>query len=272
MKDQPDDRALSTRLDLAVSAARAAGDLTLSFFQRDAVRVERKSDNSPVTQADRQAEQLLRKMILDSFPADAILGEEFGEVAGTSGFTWILDPIDGTKSFISGVPLYSVLIGVIYECVSLAGVILVPGLREYVYASKGQGAWWVRNDGPPQSARVSQCESLEQGLFLTSQVDSFEQRGAAAVYRQLEQAASITRTWGDGYGYLLVATGRAAAMVDPIMNAWDAAPLQPVLTEAGGTYTDWSGRETIYGGEGIGSNGRVLPEILAVTRPFARAT
>jgi len=270
MMDQPDDRNLAARLELAVSAARAAGDLTLEFFQRDVVCVELKPDNSPVTQADRQAEQLLRRMILAAFPRDAILGEEFGEVAGSSGFTWILDPIDGTKSFISGVPLYSVLVGVIHDRVSRVGVIHVPGLRECVYAAQGQGAWWVRDDRPPQPARVSDCDSLANGLFLTSQVDSFEQRGAADVYRQLEREAFITRTWGDGYGYLLVATGRAVAMVDPLMNAWDAAPLQPVLAEAGGTYTDWSGRETIFGGEGIGSNGRVHGQVLAITRAFVR--
>jgi histidinol phosphatase-like enzyme (inositol monophosphatase family) len=268
---QRSEEALAVRLDLAVSAAHAAGDVTLQFFQRDEVQVERKSDNSPVTQADRQAEQLLRRRILESFPQDAIIGEEFGEVEGSSGYTWILDPIDGTKSFISGVPLYSVLIGIVSGGESLAGVILVPALQECVYAARGKGAWWVQRGGEPRPARVSAATSLSEGLFVTSQVDSFEKRGAAVAYHQLERAASITRSWGDGYGYLLVATGRALAMVDPIMNLWDAASLQPILREAGGSFTDWAGRDTVYGGEGIGTNGRVLAEVLAITRPFVRS-
>lgn len=267
---QRSEDAVAARLELAVSAARAAGEITLQFFQRDEVQVERKSDNSPVTQADRQAEQLLRRLIGESYPQDAIVGEEYGEVEGSSGYTWILDPIDGTKSFISGVPLYSVLIGIVSGGESLAGVILLPALQECVYAARGQGAWWVRQGDAPRPAKVSTASSLGEGLFVTSQVDSFEKRGAAAAYHQLERAASITRSWGDGYGYLLVATGRALAMVDPIMNLWDAASLQPILKEAGGAFTDWSGRDTIYGGEGIGTNGRVLAEVLSITRPFAR--
>ncbi len=261
---------LAARLDLAVSAARAAGQWTLGFFQREDLAVERKSDNSPVTAADRQAEQLLRRRIHEAFPDDGILGEEFGEETGTSGFRWILDPIDGTKSFICGVPMYGTLIGVERSGASEIGVIYVPGLDECIYAATGGGAWYTRGSAAPQAARVSRRDRLSDAVFLTSQVDSYYPRGAQQAYVELERAAYITRTWGDCYGYLLVATGRADVMVDPIMNVWDAAALQPVLEEAGGVYTDWSGRPTIHGGEGIGCNRLLLDQVLAITRRFVR--
>lgn len=258
----------SDRLQLAIEIAREAGRLTLEFFQRDIVRVERKSDNSPVTQADRQAEQLLRQRIAAAFPRDAIVGEEYGEQRGDSGYQWILDPIDGTKSFISGVPLYTVLIGVLRDGRSEMGVICAPGLDECVYAEKGAGCWSTKGNSSPQRAQVSQISQLADSRFVTSQVDSFQRRGAAEAYQRLERAAYVTRTWGDGYGYLLVATGRVEVMVDPVMNLWDAAAIQPVLEEAGGTFTDWQGHATVAAGEGIGTNGRVLDEVLAITRDF----
>lgn len=264
------DQQIRERLEFAVSMARKAGQRTLEFFQSDRFEVQRKADDSPVTQADLQAEQLLRELIREAFPQDGIVGEEFGEQPGKSGFRWILDPIDGTKSFITGVPLYSVLIGVLCGDQSVAGVILIPALDECVYASKGQGAWWTQGGGPPKPARVSLCDKLADGVFLTSQVDSFAGREAAEVFRRLEATASITRTWGDGYGYLLVATGRAEAMVDPVMNLWDAAPLSVVMEEAGGTFTDWQGEPTIHHGEGIATNGHILAEVLLITSPFSR--
>ena len=261
---------VSARLKFALEIARAAGGLTLEFFQQSSVQVERKGDDSPVTQADRQAELLMRERIAVAFPDDGIIGEEHGEVAGTSGYQWILDPIDGTKSFIAGVPLYSVLVGVVRKGASLIGVIHVPGLDVCVYAAKGQGAWWTKGDAEPQPAKVSNRKHLGDGVFVTSQVDTFGERDATEAYQRLERAAYITRTWGDGYGYLLIATGRAEAMVDPIMNIWDAAAIQPVMEEAGGTFTDWQGKPCIDGGEGIGTNGHVLNEVLEITQDYPR--
>jgi histidinol phosphatase-like enzyme (inositol monophosphatase family) len=261
---------ISERLESAISIARQAGQRTLDFFQTDRFEVHRKADNSPVTQADLQAEQLMRDLIGSAFPQDAIMGEELDEQLGESGFRWILDPIDGTKSFITGVPLYSVLIGVLYEDQAVVGVIRIPGLDESVYASQGQGAWWTQGTHSPRPARVSTCDNLAAGTFLTTQIDSFEGRDASAAYQQLAAGASIARTWGDGYGYLLVATGRAEVMVDPIMNLWDAAPLRIVMEEAGGTFTDWQGHPTIHHGEGVATNGRVLAEVLSITSQFSR--
>jgi histidinol phosphatase-like enzyme (inositol monophosphatase family) len=261
---------VARRLELALSAGKDAGRLTLRYFQQDNFEVERKSDASPVTIADRSAEQLLRDRIAAAFTSDAILGEEFGASAGTSGFTWILDPIDGTKSFISGVPLYGTMVGIEHDGVSLAGLVYIPGLSEGVYASAGQGAWHFRGDNTPTRCSVSPKKSLADGLFLTSQVDSFAKRNAAAAYEALEKTAYITRTWGDCYGYLLVATGRAELMVDPIMNIWDAAAVQPIIEEAGGQFTDWQGAPTIHSGEAIATNSLIHAEILAITRQFPR--
>lgn len=260
------EHAIQARLQLALALARAAGNLTLDFFQQEQLWVERKSDNSPVTLADRGAEQLLREGIQRAFPGDAIMGEEYGEQPGTSGFRWILDPIDGTKSFICGVPLYGTLLGLEYEADTVAGVIRIPALDECVYAARGTGAWYVKADKPPRPARVSTRSRLADGLLVTSQLDSFWGRGAADTYYALEKRAYIARTWGDCYGYLLVATGRAEVMIDPLVNLWDAAALRPIIEEAGGAFTDWQGRPTIYGGEALGCNRTILDEVLAITR------
>ena len=262
---------LTSRLELAITAGRAAGLLTLTWFQTE-IDVERKADKSPVTIADKSAEQLLRQRIADAFPFDAILGEEFGETRGTSGFRWILDPIDGTKSFISGVPLYGTLVGVEHSGQALVGLIYIPALDEGVYAERGGGAWHFRGSETPRRVHVSGKRSLAEGLFVTSQVDNFAERGAEEAYRQLTEAASIARTWGDCYGYLLVATGRAEVMVDPVMNVWDAAAVQPIIEEAGGSFTDWHGNPTFRAGEGIATNSAVLQEVLAITRRAPRVT
>lgn len=266
----PQEAEILTRLELARFAARDAGQSTLEFFQQADLQVDRKSDNSPVTEADRRAEQLLRGRIADAFPDDAILGEEFGEQAGDSDFRWILDPIDGTKSFISGVPLYGTLVGIEHEGKSVVGVIDIPALGECVYAATGHGAWYVKADAEPRPACVSTRRALADGLFVTSQVDSFAERGALEAYYEFERTAYITRTWGDAYGYLLVATGRADLMVDPIVNDWDTAALGPVVEEAGGAFVDWQGRPTTHGGEAIGCNRHVLDEVLAITRRYPK--
>ena len=255
---------LSPRLELALAAAREAAQLTLGYFRNDTLAIELKHDDSPVTVADRQAEQLLRQRIAEQFPADGILGEEFGELPGTSGYRWILDPIDGTKSFIRGVPLYGTLVGVEHRQQSVIGVSVFPAIDECIYAATGQGAWYLRGDSPPQRARVSKRAQLAEALVCSSDIRFPVARQEAAA--RLQQAALVSRTWGDCYGYLLVATGRAEVMFDAIMNVWDAAAIQPIVVEAGGTFTDWQGRPTIYSGEGIATNGLVLDEVIAITQ------
>lgn len=263
------DRDLESRLELARRIGREAGQFVMSYLTQQ-VSVQRKSDDSPVTIADREAELLLRREIEAAFPDDSIVGEEHPPREGTSAYRWILDPIDGTKSFIAGVPLFGTLIGVQRDGQSVIGVIELPGLSCRISACEHKGAWSQHGDAALQPARVSDASALQEGIYLTSDVGNFADRGAAEVHRRLEETAWYSRTWGDCYGYFLVATGRAVAMVDPIMNVWDAAALLPILTEAGGCYTDWAGRASVDNGEGIGCNGRVLEEILAITRPYAR--
>jgi histidinol phosphatase-like enzyme (inositol monophosphatase family) len=202
------------------------------------------------------------RWITQEFSSDAILGEEFGEQAGTSGYRWILDPIDGTKSFVRGVPLYGTLIGLEFESQPQLGVIYIPGLEECVYAANGEGAWHQRGQSSPVPARVSRRSRLAESLFCTSEVTHWPRLGRQAALDKLHAACQLSRTWGDCYGYLLVATGRAELMVDPEMSVWDAAALQPILQEAGGTFTDWKGQPTIHSGEGIGTNGLILNEVL----------
>lgn len=261
-----DERALLDKLQAAVTWAKEAGQLTLQYFQQTNYEVERKGDSSPVTIADRSAELLIRDRIGKYFPTDGIIGEEFGVAEGTSGWRWILDPIDGTKSFISGVPLYGTMIGLERDGRSYAGVVYIPGLDEGVYAAHGQGCYHFRGNGEPQQVHVSKRATLSTGCFVTSQVDTFRKRNAWDAFEKLQAAAYITRTWGDCYGYLLVATGRAETMVDPMLSIWDAAAVQPIIEEAGGTFTDWQGNPTIQAGEAIATNGLVRDEVLAITR------
>lgn len=257
---------LDSRLQLALLAAREAGDITLRYFQQTGLAVERKSDASPVTIADRQAEEHLRKRISERFPDDGILGEELPDRPGTSGYRWILDPIDGTKSFIAGVPLYGTLIGLEHQGRSVLGIIRMPALDEQVYASIGQGAWHQVGSGQPKPARVSKTTRLADAMFCTSEVKSYFDIGRGQAFLDMQQAVWIARTWGDCYGYLLVATGRVDIMIDPQMAVWDAAALLPIIEEAGGTFTDWNGVPTIHGGEGVATNGLLSAEVLARLR------
>ena len=263
---------MTDRLTVARDAAAEAGKLTLEYFQTDRFDVERKGDDSPVTIADRNAETLLRERITAAFPDDAIVGEEHEDKPGTSGYQWILDPIDGTKSFISGVPLYGTLVGVLHKDEPVIGVIEIAGLDERVYAAKGEGAWYRRGDGEAVACQLAKVDSIADGVFVTTAYRGFLERGGGAeeVFDTLSRQAYIARTWGDCYGYLLVATGRAHLMIDPLMNIWDAAALLPVITEAGGVYTDWQGKPSVESGEGIATTHELLPHVLEITRRFLK--
>ncbi|MCI0492780.1 MAG: histidinol-phosphatase [Planctomycetes bacterium] len=261
---------MELRLSFAVEIAYLAGAVTLEYFRRRNLSVERKADHSPVTIADRAAEELLRSRIAERYPHDGIVGEEFGTETGTSDYQWVLDPIDGTKSFVHGIPLYTTLVAVLRAETPCLGVIHAPAMFETVFAAKDGGCWHATKKGAdPESARVSNVPRLNEGLLLTSEVGTFttgRERNAIEVYHRLERASQLTRTWGDGYGYLMVATGRAEVMIDPKINVWDGAALLPVIEEAGGRFTDWQGRPSVYSGDSIGSNGLVADEVLGVTR------
>lgn len=247
-----------------VEVALAAGQHTLEFFQQSSLHVDRKSDDSPVTVADRQAEQLTRDLIAHRYPDDTIAGEEFAETFGKSRYRWIVDPIDGTKSFICGVPLYSTLLALQFDDEPIGGAIIIPALGEAVVALAGGGSFHsvdLRNWLP---AKVSEQRNLSEAIFVTSEVKTFAARHAAETYASLQSATWLTRTWGDGYGYLMIATGRADLMVDPKCNPWDIAAMVPILNESGGRFSDWSGTESITSGEGLGTNGHLHEQVLAL--------
>lgn len=266
---------MKERCDFAVSLAKKMGALTLQYFGHN-VNVERKQDGTPVTIADRSAEELGRKLISDAFPDDSILGEELEDKNGSSGWQWILDPIDGTKSFIHGVPLYSNLIGVQKQTAAgvaepMIGVIWIPALGCGVWAGKGTGAWEFFNDESRTCrARVSNVDKLEDALFLTTDCYDFDLVGREGAYDELEEKCRLTRTWGDAYGYYLVATGRAEIMIDPFFEIWDAAPMLTILREAGGAFCNWNGEETIEGREGVGTNGALKEEVAGILRRFPK--
>lgn len=257
---------LTARYQWAQQIAVEAGRLTLPFFRATHLHVEHKSDGSPLTLADQTSERRLREQINARFSSDAIMGEEFGAQAGTSEFRWILDPIDGTKTFVSGVPLFGTMIGIEYAGRAVAGVIYFPALDEGVHALTGGGAWYFRGAEPPCPARVSRKSTLAESVLVTTCVESLDKRGAWAAYQALARRVRWARTWGDVYGYLLVATGRAEVMIDPYMNLWDAAALLPILEEAGGCFTDWRGEPRIDAGESVGSNGLVHSEVLDILK------
>lgn len=255
----------SGRLSAMISIARAAGEHTLRYFGSADLNVDAKSDDSPVTVADREAEQLVRREIQSAFPEDTVQGEEFAETAGKSDYRWVVDPIDGTKSFVCGVPLYSTLLALEKDGTPIGGVIFIPALGEIIVAANGLGAWnQKRDESRWMRARVSAKTSLSEAVFVSSQFDAFDQRGAQEAFKKLERECWITRTWGDGYGYLMVATGRADLMVDPICNAWDVAAILPVVVEAGGRFTDWKNQPTVRGGDGVGTNGLLHDEVVGI--------
>ncbi len=249
-----------TFLDFAVNAAWQAGQLTLAHFQTG-VAVEQKADDSPVTAADRGAEELLRRLIENRFPGHAIFGEEFGETDKDSTYRWILDPIDGTRSFIRGVPLYGVLIGLEIAGEVVVGVAHFPGLKEMIAAARGEGCRW---NGRP--AHVSDVSRLDLALVAYTDGRDFAAYGRAEAWERLQAATHTQRGWGDCYGHCLVATGRAEVMLDPIMNPWDCAALLPILQEAGGTFTDWDGEVTIYGSNALSTNGALFDPIMEIVR------
>jgi histidinol phosphatase-like enzyme (inositol monophosphatase family) len=222
-------------LDFAVEVAWRAGRSALAHYQTG-IASETKPDDSPVTEADRAAEQSARQLIARRFPADAILGEEAGETHAGADRRWILDPIDGTRTFVRGVPLFGVLLALEVEADAVLGVMHCPALGETEYAARGLGCWW---DG--RRALDSDDTRLERALVVTTDVENLEKHHHAAGWNALRTSVGLSRTWGDCYGYALVATGRAEAMLDPVLSLWDAAALAPIIEEAGGVFTDWDG-------------------------------
>ena len=256
MKTSPNE--LHDLLEFSVEIARTAGDITLKYFRREP-ETHKKTDGSFVTIADREGEAYLRQAILKRFPNDGVVGEEEEERSGSSGRRWIIDPIDGTFAYVHGVPLFGVLIGLEVDGDYSLGVINIPVLEEMVYAAKGLGCF---SNGTP--ARVSATANLEDALLLCTDFPACDRYGFGVAANAFQQRAKTSRTWGDCYGYVLVATGRADVMLDPVMNLWDCAALLPIMEEAGGTFTDWRGTRTAAAGNAVATNGVLFNEVMSV--------
>jgi len=250
---------LTEYLDFATETAYLAGKLTLGYFQTG-VRPDFKADDSPVTIADRQSEELIRRRIEERYPTHAIVGEEYGikETEGAS-FRWFVDPIDGTKSFIRGVPLYAVLIGLEIEGKPMVGAAYYPGMDDMLNGAIGLGAWW---NG--KRTHVSTVTRLDQAYISFTDPGGFILYNRQEIWERLMRATYVRAGWNDAYGYLLAATGRTDIMLDPVMNPWDCGPFPPIFQEAGGYFGDWQGKVTLYGGEALATSQALLPQVLEV--------
>jgi histidinol-phosphatase len=250
----------SLLLEAVHDAARVAGDIAMRHY-RTALAVESKADGSPVTIADREAETAVREWISRRFPQDGIEGEELGVLRGDARRRWVVDPIDGTKTFIRGVPLWGTLIAVIEHHDVLAGAAYFPAVGEIIAAAPGEGAWW--NDA---RCSVSRVDRIDRATVLTTDARFPTDDAKRRAWQELSERALVSQTWGDCYGYLLVATGRAEVMADPRLAVWDAAALQPIIEEAGGVFTDWPGARTAFGGSAIATNAMLAGETRALLR------
>jgi myo-inositol-1(or 4)-monophosphatase len=244
--------------EAACRIARAGGDHTLQYFKRS-LEVEQKADLTPVTIADRETESLMREMITRDFPSHKIVGEEFGITNPDSPVSWVLDPIDGTKSFIHGIGMYTTLLGVLVDNQPIIGIIYAPAMDEFCSACSGEGT--LLNG---KAVTVRRSEGLSQSTLLTTDMAELARQGCLDAWTRLCEPGSLQRTWGDAYGHMMVACGRADLMFDPILNIWDAAPLLTVVTEAGGCFFDRSGAANIAGGSAISTTPGLRDQVKAI--------
>lgn len=250
---------MDRRLAAAIRAARAAGEVALKYF-RTGVPVEYKGDRSPVTRADRESEQRIVEVLQAAFPSFGILGEELGEREG-AGARWIVDPIDGTKNFIRGIPYFATLIALEEEGEVTTGVIYAPAVDDLLYAQRGAGAFDAHG-----RIHVSQIRRLEQGTVVFGGLDAFRVRGYWKGLEALVAHSDRQRGFGDYLGHAFVARGQAEAMVELDLKPWDVAPLKIIVEEAGGRFTDLDGTPSIYGDGAVTSNGAVHDEVLELLR------
>jgi myo-inositol-1(or 4)-monophosphatase len=244
-----------------VELAERSGDLIRRYFGSHEVAVESKEDASPVTIADREAERLLREMIQQRFPDHGVVGEEFGTVNGDAEFVWVLDPIDGTKSFMSAVPLFGTLIALLHRGQPVLGAIHQPILRQLMI---GDGTTTTLNGS---RVRVRGGRTLLDATLLTSDPLFLAKYQNGAACEQLARTVKLFRTWGDCYGYLLLADGWADIMIDPIMNPWDIAALIPIVRGAGGVITDWEGGDPVKAAAIVAATPELHAQVIAILNP-----
>jgi histidinol-phosphatase len=246
-------------MDAVAEVAGLAGDIANGYYGNNP-EIRTKKDGSPVSVADIEAERAAREWIELRFPDDGILGEELPPVRPLAPRRWILDPIDGTYTFLQTVPLWGTLVAVAEGENVIAGAAYFPALDEIIVAARGEGCWWNGS-----RSRVSTVGDLADARLVTTDARFLRDAGRRERWTHLQNGVRTMRTWGDCYGYLLVATGRADIMVDEVISDWDGAALMPIIVEAGGEFTDWRGRPTAFGGDVIATNGHlgaIVREIL----------
>ena len=255
-----------SRYNLAVEAARRGGDFAktiydATFQDRAALEVIRKADDSPVTLADRGAEQLIRDLIGKHFPGAGFLGEEFGYQKSSTGFRWIIDPIDGTKSFVRHVPIWATLVGLEFEGEQIAGAVYIPAFRQMYRALRGDGAYL-----DDHRIRVSDTPTLAESILCYSSIGWFTRAGKQNTFLNLYQQTGRQRGYGDFFGFVLVAQGAVDLMVEHGVSAWDVAATKAIIEEAGGTFTDWDGTPTIHRPDVLATNGKLHAAALALLK------
>jgi histidinol-phosphatase len=246
------------RYERAIDLTRKASQVAMGYYD-GSFSVEYKGDASPVTVADRETEQALRAALQEAFPGDGFLGEEYGDTPGGTGYRWIIDPIDGTRSFVRGIPLWATLVGLEFKGELVAGVVDCPPLGHTYHALRGNGAF--RND---RRIRVSDETDLSKSLVYYSSVSWFLKAGKEQNFLNLVRATERQRGYGDWYGFMLVAQGSGEIMVEQGVHAWDVGAIFPIVEEAGGKFSDWDGRLDIYRPDTLATNGKLHEKALAI--------
>jgi len=252
-------------LALAHLLADTADSISMARFRSLDLHVESKPDLTPVSDADTAVEEALRATLARARPRDGVLGEEFGlspAAAGPSARRWVIDPIDGTKNFIRGVPIWATLIALMDGDQPVVGLVSAPALGRRWWAATGHGAYAGRHATAASAIRVSGVRQLADASFCYSSLTGWEETGRLDGVLDIIRTVWRSRAYGDFYGYMLVAEGAVEAMVEPELSLWDLAALIPIVTEAGGTFTDLTGRPGPGGGSAVASNGRLHDDVL----------
>jgi histidinol-phosphatase len=248
---------VSSDLRVAIEAADAADVVTTRRFRASDLSVEAKADHTPVSEADRAAEQAIRTVLQRFRPADAVLGEEYG-ATGDSGRRWIIDPIDATVNYVRGVPVWATLIALEVDGEIAVGVVSAPALHARWWAARGFGTW-----ADARRVAVSLTDRIEDAHLSINSVVTHESHGLGPQILALSRRCARTRGFGDFWSFMLLAEGAVDAVVEPVAAVWDLAPLLVTVEEAGGTFTDLSGARTISGGNAVATNGRLHDAVLA---------
>ena len=242
-------------LALALELADAADAITLDRFEASDLKVKSKPDMTPVSDADVAVEEVLRARLAEARPGDSIVGEEFGGETVFEGRQWVIDPIDGTKNFVRGVPVWATLISLLVDGQPVLGVVSAPALARRWYAAQGSGAWRTFNRGSLKRLEVSHVGELADASLAMSSLEGWKARGLQENFIALTERTWRLRGYGDFFGYCLVAEGAVDIAAEPEVSVWDLAALSVLVTEAGGTFSSLNGEPGPHGGDAIATNG-----------------